>query len=113
MSDINNVFLTGRMGTEPEMKYFESGKVKTNISIGVNKWNCKKESEEVTWFDCVAWGKKAEFLGDVAKKGAMVYVSGTLQKDVYKDENGKNCSRTYILIDEVKVNNKKTENENK
>lgn len=109
MSDVNSVFLTGRMGANPDMKYFETGSVKTSISIGVNKWNGKKEKEEVTWFDCVAWGKKAEFLGEVAKKGASVFVAGSLQKDVYQDESGKNCSRTYVLINEIKINNKKVD----
>lgn len=44
MSDINNVFLTGRIGADPNMKYFESGSVKTSISVGVNRWNKKKGS---------------------------------------------------------------------
>jgi len=107
VADINNVFMSGRLGNDPEIKYFESGKKNVKISIGVNKWNKSKESEIVTWFNCVAWGNKAEFIGEYIKKGDMVFVSGSLQKDVYKDENGNQKSNTYILIDEIKTQSKK------
>lgn len=103
MSDINNVFISGRLGADPVMRYFETGSKIVTISIGVNKWNKKAEKEVVTWHNCKAWGTKAEFIAETAKKGAMLFVSGTLEKDVYKDANGNNCATTYILINEVKI----------
>ena len=44
---MNNVVLVGRAGQDPEMKYFESGKVKTTFSVAVNRWDSKVK-EEVT-----------------------------------------------------------------
>lgn len=107
MSDINQIFLSGRLGQDPEMKYFESGAKNVKFSIGVNRWNKKQEQEIVTWFNCIAWGAKAEFIGEYIKKGNMVFISGCLQKEIWKDEQGNQKSNTYILIDEIKTQSKK------
>lgn len=68
MGDINTVCISGRLGDDPEVKYFESGSIKVSFSIGVNRYSSKKQAEEVTWHKVIAWGKRAEFIGDVAKK---------------------------------------------
>ena len=107
MSDINTICISGRLGEDPAVKYFETGSIKTTLSIGVNRYNAKKQAEEVTWRNAVAWGKKAEFIAEVAKSGALVYIQGSLQKDTYKDEQGNNRASVYILIEEIKVNNKR------
>ena len=111
MGDINIVCISGRLGEDPKLKYFESGAVKVDISIGVNKYNAKKQAEEVTWYKAVAWSKKAEYIAQVAKCGALVCIQGSLQKDTYKDEQGNNRASVYILIDEIKISNKREANE--
>ena len=107
MSDINTICISGRLGEDPTIKYFESGSIKTTLSIGVNRYNAKKQAEEVTWHKAVAWGKKAEFIAEVAKSGALVCIQGSLQKDTYQDENGNSRASVYILIEEIKVTNKR------
>lgn len=107
MSDINGVQLSGRIGTQPEIKYFESGAVKCKISIGVNRWSAKEKKEIVTWLDCQAWGKKAEFVAEYAHSGDMVFIFGSLQKDIYTDTDGKKRAIIYVLIDEIKIMAKK------
>ena len=42
---INSVVLVGRAGQDPEMKYFESGKVKTTFSVAVSRWDSKTKAE--------------------------------------------------------------------
>lgn len=107
MADINQIFITGRLGQEPEIKCFESGAMRVLISVGVNRWNKKAEKEIVTWFNCVAWGKLAEYVGEYIKKGDMVFISGSLQKEVWKDDSGNTKSNTYILIEQIKGQSKK------
>lgn len=34
---VNAVILVGRAGRDPEMRYFESGRVKTTFSLAVNR----------------------------------------------------------------------------
>lgn len=103
MSDINTVTISGRLGNAPIIKYFETGSVTCELSVGVNKYNSKKQEEEVTWHICRAWGKKAEYISEYAKKGSVVLITGSLEKDVYEDKEGKNRANSYVLIEQIKV----------
>lgn len=107
MSDINQIFLTGRLGQDPEVKYFESGTNNAKFSIGVNRWNKKAEKEIVSWIPCVAWGSLAEYVGEYIKKGDFVFISGSLQKETWQDSNGIQKSNTYVLIEQIKTQSKK------
>lgn len=109
MSDINTVCISGRLGTDPEMKYFESGNVSCEISVAVNKYSSKKKVEEPTWHICRAWGKFAEYIGEYARSGSMVFINGSLEKDVFEDTDGKKRAISYILIDRIKIIPKKEE----
>lgn len=44
---MNTVTVIGRAGQDAEIKYFESGKVKTTFSLAVNRWD-RKTNGEVT-----------------------------------------------------------------
>ena len=55
---MNSVVLVGRVGRDAEIKYFESGKVKANFSIAVNRWDSKTKSEVADWFSIDLWGKQ-------------------------------------------------------
>ena len=47
---MNTAVLVGRVGRDAEIKYFESGKVKANFSIAVNRWDPKTKSEVADWY---------------------------------------------------------------
>lgn len=110
MSDINNVVISGRLGNDPIIKYYETGAVLSEISVGVNRYSTKDKEEKVTWHICRAWGKKAEYIGEYAKKGSAVLVTGSIEKDIYQDKDGKTRAISYILIKEIKILTKKEEN---
>lgn len=101
MADINSVVLTGRVGQNPEMKYFESGTVNVSFSIAVNKWSKKDNKELTNWFKCIAWGKQAEFIGEYVKQGHAVTILGELDTDKWTDEQGNKKEKTYILVDSI------------
>ena len=85
---MNNVVLVGRAGQDPEMKYFESGKVKTTFSVAVNRWDSKVKEEVTDWFNVELWDKIAEVAGEYAKKGRLVAIEGRLQLSKWKAQNG-------------------------
>lgn len=103
MSDINKIFLTGRAGADPEMKYFESGAVSTNISVAVEEYKGKDTTPITHWVRLKAWSKKAEYLGSYAKKGSLLFVEGSLRVESYKNQDGETKSYTYVLVDNVKI----------
>lgn len=83
---INSVILIGRVGKDPEMKYFDSGKVKTTFSIAVNRWT--KEGDKTDWYNIELWDKKAEIAGQYVKKGRLVSIEGRLNIDNWTDRDG-------------------------
>ena len=61
---VNSVVVVGRVGQAPEMKYFDSGKVKVTFSVAVNRWDSKAKEEVTDWFNIEIWDKQAEFAGE-------------------------------------------------
>jgi len=83
----NSVVIVGRLGQDPEIKYFETGSVKASFSIAVDR-NFSKENRITDWFNVEVWGRQAEFVGEWVKKGALVSVTGQLAVNRYTDQAG-------------------------
>lgn len=107
MSDINNVFISGNVGQNPALKFFDSGKCVCNFSVAVDEWAGQTKGTVTNWFDCRAWGKKAEYIGEYAKSGSLVMVSGRLGVDSYTAQDGTKRSKTIINVEEIKIVDKK------
>jgi single-strand DNA-binding protein len=84
---VNSVTIVGRLGQDPEIKYFESGSVKARFSLAVDR-NFSKENKITDWFTIEVWGRDAEFVGEWVKKGTMVSVSGQMEVNRYMDQAG-------------------------
>ncbi|HBG48160.1 MAG TPA: single-stranded DNA-binding protein [Cyanobacteria bacterium UBA9971] len=91
---INSVVLVGRVGQDPEMKYFESGKVKTAFSVAVNRWT--KEGDKTDWFNIELWDKSAEIAGEYVKKGRLVAIEGRLDVSTWTDNEGNKRERYFV-----------------
>ena len=83
---MQEVIIVGRMGKEPEMQYFESGKVKTRFSLATSGYDSNKKEKITNWFNIECWGKTAEFVGEYGKKGTMLVAQGTLKKETYEKD---------------------------
>ena len=93
---MNSVVIVGRCGQDPEMKYFESGKVKTTFSLAVNSWDSKTKSEITDWFNVELWDKQAEVAGEYVKKGRQVALDGRLAVSNWTTPQGENRTRYLI-----------------
>ena len=58
---LNVVTLVGRVGTVPDVKYFESGSVKCRLTLAVKRQS--RNSDEPDWFTLEIWGKTVESFG--------------------------------------------------
>ena len=83
---MNTVVLVGRFGRDAEIRYFESGKVKANFSVAVNRWDAKTKSEVADWFNIDVWDKQAEFAGEYVKKGILVAIDGRIDVNKWTDK---------------------------
>lgn len=105
---INSVILVGRVGQDPEMKYFESGKVKTKFSVAVNRW--QKDGEKTDWFNVELWDKQAETAGEYVKKGSLIAIDGRFDISKWTDNDGNKKEFTLIRANNFKLLGGKKDN---
>ncbi|MDF5715998.1 MAG: single-stranded DNA-binding protein [Rhizonema sp. NSF051] len=99
---INVVTLIGRVGNDPDMKYFESGSIKCRLTLAVNRRS--RDGEQTDWFNLEIWGKTAQVAGDYVKKGKQIAVKGSLKFDTWSDRTtGANRSSPVILVDQLEL----------
>ena len=97
---MNSTVLVGRVGRDAEIRYFESGKVKANFSIAVNRWDAKTKSEVADWFNIDVWDK----LGEYVKKGAQVVIDGRIAVNKWTDKaSGNDRENFYILANSIRL----------
>lgn len=78
---INKVFLMGHLGHQPELKTSRSGKPYARLNVATNRrWLDPEggEKESTEWHSVFVWGALAERCTGYLKKGALVFVEGSL-----------------------------------
>ena len=100
---VNSVVIVGRAGQDPEMKYFESEKVKTTFSLAVNRWDNRTKEEVTDWFNIEVWDKQAEFAGEYFKKGRQVVVDGRISISKWTDQTGEEKERFLVIANDVRL----------
>ena len=100
---MNTATIVGRAGQDAEIKYFESGKVKTNFSLAVGRWDSKTKEEVTDWFNVEVWDKQAEFAGEYIKKGRQVAVDGRISISKWTDHSGEERERFLIVAKTVRL----------
>jgi single-strand DNA-binding protein len=97
---INVVTLVGRVGSDPKMKYFESGSVKCELTLAVRRRS--RNNDEPDWFTLELWDKTAEVAGNYVRKGSLIGIKGALKFETWSDRNtGVNRSRPVIRVDQL------------
>lgn len=99
----NSITLIGNLGKDPELKQFENGKTLAKFSLATNEVYRNSNGDKVTstqWHNIVAWGKTAELLGTLLKKGKEVAVTGKLTYHNYQDKDGNNRYISEIVVDD-------------
>lgn len=108
---MNKVFLLGRIGNDPEVKYMADGSQVASFSLATssvsNRNGEKKETTE--WHRCAAFGRTAEIAGQYAKKGTQVLIVGAIKTTKYKDKDGQERTSTGITVNELTLLGKPVE----
>ena len=112
---INNVTLVGgNLTRDPE--YSQPGgnallkfDIAMNYSVKVNG----NYEERADFFKVEYWGKHAEAIKTILKKGSKIAVQGRLSQDRWKDKDGNNRSMVKVSASNVVLmDSKKTDNGN-
>lgn len=75
---LNSITLHGYLGRDPELNEYEGNNgtySKADFSIAVSR----DYGDEVDWFRCVMFGKRAEVVAKYFKKGSEIIVKGRME----------------------------------
>ena len=100
---VNKVILVGNLGKDPEIRTLNSGDRVANLTLATSEtWRDKasgERKEKTEWHRVVIFNKN---LADVAekylKKGAKVYLEGSLQTRKWTDNTGVEKFSTEVVL---------------
>jgi single-strand DNA-binding protein len=101
----NKVSLIGRLGANPEVVTFETGKTLARFTVATNEsyklngvWQ-----EQTQWHTINAWGKVAERMQKTLQKGQEIVLEGRLVNQNYETKNGEKRFVTFVEATEFLV----------
>jgi|SRR5688572_6981119 single-strand DNA-binding protein len=98
----NKVILMGNLTRDPEVRTTPSGQSVANFSLAVNRtWKGQDGStqENVSYIDCVAWGKTGEIIAQYVQKGRPLLVSGRLDQRSW-EQDGQKRSKVEVVVED-------------
>ena len=102
---MNKVFLLGRLGADPELRYTQSQLPICTMRLATNEPPRKgpdgESVEHTEWHSVVAFGKTAENCSNYLQKGRQAFIEGRIQTRKYQDKEGKDRYMTEIIANNV------------
>ena len=102
---INRVVLVGRLTKDVEVRKTQSNLSVASFTIAVDSRRRAQDGStqnQADFINCVAWRQPADFLGQYARKGAMIGVDGRLQSRSY-ERDGQRVYVTEVVCDNVQL----------
>ena len=77
---LNKIFIMGRLGRDPEVRYTQAGKPVASFSLAVDRDYTDQATGKrpCDWIDVVAWDARARFVQQYFRKGRTAIVEGRL-----------------------------------
>ena len=98
---MNKAIMMGRLVRDPEIRYTNGGKTIGKFSLAVDRKFKQEGQPTADFFNCVTFGKQAEFVEKYLHKGTKILIAGQVQNNNYTDKDGKAVYSTQILIEEI------------
>lgn len=97
---LNNVSLVGRLTKDVELRYTPSNVAVATFTLAVNRTFKNENGErEADFINCVMWRQQAENLANLAKKGALIGVTGRIQTRSYDNQQGQRVYVTEVVAE--------------
>ena len=120
-AQMSKVFLVGRVGSDPQPKYFDNGNVVVNLNLAVRRKyhylerevkGIKSGDEATDWYGLTFWRSDAEYVAKYVSKGMRIGVNGALQIDKWQDKmTGEPRMKTKVVVQEVEILETRAETE--
>lgn len=102
---MNTISVFGRCTRDINVSYKENGQVVIAFILADNEYNGK---EKITnFFRCVAFGQKAENLGNNIGQGTGIMVTGKLIKTKFTGKDGVTRTQDDIIVEKYQLTDKK------
>lgn len=100
---VNKVILVGNLGKDPEVRNTQDGSKIVNLTLATSEtWNDRasgERKERTEWHRVVIFNDRtAEVAERYLKKGAKIYVEGSLQTRKWTDPQGQERYTTEVVI---------------
>ncbi len=100
------LIIVGNLGSDPELRYTQSGQAYSKLSVAVNrKWvDAKNEQHvETTWFRVTVWGKQAEACNQYLTKGRLVLVEAEqIKASAYTSKDNQPAATLEVVARNVR-----------
>ena len=99
----NSVHLIGRPGMDPEIKKFGENRKLARFTLATNEKHYNDNMElvqETEWHNIIAWGRTAEIVEKIVRKGRLMALEGKLQTREYDDKDKNKRRVTEVVMDE-------------
>ena len=93
--------LIGRLTRTPNLQFSPNGTPICNFSIAVNKKDKGGEGDSVTYFDVIAFKKRAELCAAHLNTGKLVFIKGDPQIRKWEDKDGKKHNKFEIILQRI------------
>lgn len=107
MLNLNRAQILGNLTKDPEMRFTPNGQAVSSFTVATNrKWKGRDggaDGEDTQYHDIVVWGKQAEAITPMLKKGTPAFVEGRLQTRNWEGQDGVKRYKTEIVADNVIV----------
>lgn len=106
---MNKAVLMGRLTRDPEVRYSqgESQTAVARFSLAVDRRYKRDGEPEADFFNCTAFGKLADTVGQYLSKGVKVVIVGRIQNDNYTNREGQQVYSVRVIADEMYFAEKK------
>ena len=108
----NKVQLIGNLGFDPEVREIAKGRKVARISVATNDSYKNAEGAKVTdtqWHTVVAWGRTADMVERMLRKGSSVAIEGRLVHRSYEGKDGLKRYITEIVLNDFQLLTPRTE----
>lgn len=103
MNNLNSILLEGNLVRDPETRTTTNGKPVSTFQIATNRFYRKETGieKEVSFFNVEAWGRQAENVNNLGRKGRGVRVVGRLKQERWNGADGKTQSKVVIVAEHI------------
>ena len=101
---MNKTILMGRLTRDPEVSYSNADNstalARFNLAVD-RRFKRAGDSAETDFFNCIAFGKQAEFVEKYLKKGTKILLTGRIQNNNYTNKEGQKVYSMQIIAEEM------------